>query len=290
MAPGSMVSHQKAVRLSMYLETSDRISGIGSGCPSPRKVISESAATTFATSSAAAVINEGITPGSTITQEKARLSYSRKLGGCKLRSRFNATRVARHGVGQGQKQRPHQEDGRYAIPMSDELTDLRAKILATLGLMAAAIWPSDILTQIPSGKDLDALMLKVQSNLSKDGLNSVGDEKARLLAKSAAVSVHQSWAKRRRDRESDNHRRKGPKHIDDADRPRYRLNCRSESETKGYEGDRGKPSIAYREKNSREEITPDRVRTTPMADGGSEKRFSSSHLWVKGLNLKAQQW
>lgn len=73
------------------------------------------------------------------------------------------------------------------LSMSSDLSDLRSRMLATLGDMATAIWPSDILDSIPSGKDIDAVMLQVQSAASKSGLNNVWAEKARLIAKSAVL-------------------------------------------------------------------------------------------------------
>ncbi|WP_115421658.1 hypothetical protein [Ensifer sp. M14] len=54
------------------------------------------------------------------------------------------------------------------LAMSGELADLRSRIIVVLDKMAAAIWPSDILRPMPSGKDIDAVMLRVQSDASKD--------------------------------------------------------------------------------------------------------------------------
>ncbi|MCV9964156.1 hypothetical protein OIU34_19930 [Pararhizobium sp. BT-229] len=73
------------------------------------------------------------------------------------------------------------------LPMSAELADLKSRIIATLDKMADAIWPTDILEPIPSGKEMDAVLLKVQSEASKGGLNNVWAEKARLIAKSAVI-------------------------------------------------------------------------------------------------------
>ncbi|MDW9481302.1 hypothetical protein GOB57_21895 [Sinorhizobium meliloti] len=73
------------------------------------------------------------------------------------------------------------------LPMTAELAELRSGIIATLDRMAAAVWPADILQPLPSGKDLDAVLLKVQSEASKGGLNNVWAEKARLIAKSGVV-------------------------------------------------------------------------------------------------------
>ncbi|MDW9481226.1 hypothetical protein GOB57_21515 [Sinorhizobium meliloti] len=73
------------------------------------------------------------------------------------------------------------------LPMTVELADLRSRIIDTLDKMAEAVWPANILDPIPSGKDLDAVLLKVQSDASKDGLNNVWAEKARMIAKSAVI-------------------------------------------------------------------------------------------------------
>lgn len=81
------------------------------------------------------------------------------------------------------------------LPMSPELSSLRSGILIALVTMAASIWPNDILRPIPGGKEIDAVMLKVQSELSKGGLNSVWGEKARLLAKSAVL---EQWKRAQR--------------------------------------------------------------------------------------------
>ena len=74
-----------------------------------------------------------------------------------------------------------------AQPTTAELSELRRRILSAIEVMAKSIWPDDVLTPVPQGKDIDAVMLKVQSELSKSGLNSVWGEKARLLAKAAAL-------------------------------------------------------------------------------------------------------
>ncbi|MCZ7861893.1 hypothetical protein O9X98_10940 [Agrobacterium salinitolerans] len=73
------------------------------------------------------------------------------------------------------------------LPMSADLADLRSRIITTLDKMADAVWPTDILHPIPSGKDLDAILLKVQSEASKGGLNNVWAEKARMIARSAIL-------------------------------------------------------------------------------------------------------
>ena len=73
------------------------------------------------------------------------------------------------------------------LPMSADLSDLRSRIIHTLDRMADAVWPTGILQPIPSGKDLDTVLLKVQSEASKEGLNNVWAEKARMIAKSAVI-------------------------------------------------------------------------------------------------------
>ncbi len=73
------------------------------------------------------------------------------------------------------------------LPMSADLAGLRSRIIVTLDRMADAVWPADIFQPVPSGKDLDAVLLKVQSAASKDGLNNVWAEKARMIAKSAVI-------------------------------------------------------------------------------------------------------
>ena len=73
------------------------------------------------------------------------------------------------------------------LPMSADLYDLRSRIIATLDRMADAVWPADILQPVQSGKAIDTVMLKVQSEAAKEGLNIVWVEKARLIVKSAIV-------------------------------------------------------------------------------------------------------
>ena len=73
------------------------------------------------------------------------------------------------------------------LAMSADLVDLRSRIVATLDRMADAVWPADILQTIPSSKDLDTVLLRVQSEASLDGLNNVWAEKARLITKSAVL-------------------------------------------------------------------------------------------------------
>ncbi|MCZ7860610.1 hypothetical protein O9X98_04255 [Agrobacterium salinitolerans] len=76
------------------------------------------------------------------------------------------------------------------FPMSAELVDLRSRIVVTLDKMADAVWPADIFQPAPSGKDTDTVLLKVQSDSAKKGINVVWAEKARLIAKAA---VAEQW-------------------------------------------------------------------------------------------------
>ena len=73
------------------------------------------------------------------------------------------------------------------LPAAAEMSELRTRVLCATKVMAKSIWPNDVLTPVPQGKDIDAVMLNVQSELSKSGLNSVWGEKARLLAKAAVL-------------------------------------------------------------------------------------------------------
>ena len=75
-------------------------------------------------------------------------------------------------------------------PMTPELAELRRLCLLTVQDMARAVWPDRITDPRLSGKDLDAILLRVQSDASKRGLNNVWAEKMRLLAKSA---VTEQW-------------------------------------------------------------------------------------------------
>lgn len=74
-----------------------------------------------------------------------------------------------------------------ALPMSADLSDLRSGIVETLDRMAAAVWPDDILDPVLSSKDIDGILVKVQSETSKSGLNIVWAEKSRLIAKPAIL-------------------------------------------------------------------------------------------------------
>lgn len=75
-------------------------------------------------------------------------------------------------------------------PMTPELAELRRACLVTVRDMARAVWPEAISDPRPGGKELDAVLLRVQSGASRRGFNNVWAEKMRLLAKSA---VSEQW-------------------------------------------------------------------------------------------------
>jgi hypothetical protein len=75
-------------------------------------------------------------------------------------------------------------------PMTPELAELRRLCLLTAQEMAQALWPEAITDPRLSGKELDRILLRVQSDASKRDLNNVWAEKMRLLAKSA---VTEQW-------------------------------------------------------------------------------------------------
>ncbi|MCE6958725.1 transposase [Cereibacter sphaeroides] len=72
-------------------------------------------------------------------------------------------------------------------PLTDELRELRQKCLATVATMARAVWSDSVAAELPTGKQIDARLLPLQSRASKDGLNNVWAEKMRLLAKPAVL-------------------------------------------------------------------------------------------------------
>jgi hypothetical protein len=80
-------------------------------------------------------------------------------------------------------------------PMSHDLLDLRRKCLVAVGAMAQAVWPDHIAEEKPTGKAIDVVLLSLQSQASKDGLNNVWAEKMRLLAKSAIL---EQWSRAQR--------------------------------------------------------------------------------------------
>jgi hypothetical protein len=73
------------------------------------------------------------------------------------------------------------------IEMTADLVELRSRVLDTIGRMTESVWPSDVFDTVTSLKELDTAMLAVQSQASKNGLNSVWAEKARLIAKPAVL-------------------------------------------------------------------------------------------------------
>jgi hypothetical protein len=75
-------------------------------------------------------------------------------------------------------------------PMTSELSELRRLCLLTVQEMACAVWPDAVTDPRLGGKELDAVLLRVQSEASKRGMNVVWAEKMRLLAKSA---VTEQW-------------------------------------------------------------------------------------------------
>jgi hypothetical protein len=80
-------------------------------------------------------------------------------------------------------------------PMSADLLELRRKCLAVVASMARAVWPDRISAPKPTGKEIDAVLLRLQSQASRDGVNNVWAEKMRLLAKS---SVLEQWSRAQR--------------------------------------------------------------------------------------------
>jgi hypothetical protein len=77
-------------------------------------------------------------------------------------------------------------------PMSHDLLDLRQKCLVAVGAMAQAVWQDHIAEEKPTGKAIAAVLLLLQSQASKNGLNNVWAEKMRLLAKSAIL---EQWSR-----------------------------------------------------------------------------------------------
>jgi hypothetical protein len=92
------------------------------------------------------------------------------------------SRVA-YGKGQGKGSEKRMVDLGRAVS-SHDLAKLRDLVIGACGTMAGSVWPVSVLDGLPSGKDLDAAMLKTQSGF-RGTLNSVWAEKARLIAKSA---------------------------------------------------------------------------------------------------------
>lgn len=81
------------------------------------------------------------------------------------------------------------------IPLSEDMAVLHSKCLSVVTRMADAVWQDNPGVTLPDGKTLDATMLRVQSQASKEGMNNVWAEKMRLLAKSASV---EQWRRRQK--------------------------------------------------------------------------------------------
>lgn len=76
------------------------------------------------------------------------------------------------------------------LDMFDDLSLLREKCLLALRKMASSVFPAQIETPIPDGKNLDKALLKLQVKIRSDGMSSVWAEKARLMAKTA---IQEQW-------------------------------------------------------------------------------------------------
>ena len=81
------------------------------------------------------------------------------------------------------------------IRMSDDMAMLNRKCLSVVARMGQPVWQDNPGVKLPDGKTLDSIMLKVQSQASKDGMNNVWAEKLRLLAKPA---VMEQWKRRQK--------------------------------------------------------------------------------------------
>ena len=82
-----------------------------------------------------------------------------------------ASRVVAYGKGQFKDAEKRMVDLGRAVN-SAELALLRTRYIAACGDLAASIWPASILDAMPSGRDLDAVMLRTQASM-KGLLNSV---------------------------------------------------------------------------------------------------------------------
>ena len=71
-------------------------------------------------------------------------------------------------------------------PNTSDLAKLRALHIEACNSFAESIWPTSVLDDIATGKDLDKAMLLIQSTM-KGTLNSVWAEKARLSVKAAVT-------------------------------------------------------------------------------------------------------
>jgi hypothetical protein len=58
-------------------------------------------------------------------------------------------------------------------PMTSELSELRRLCLLTVQEMARAVWPDAVTDPRLGGKELDVVLLRVQSDASKRGMNVV---------------------------------------------------------------------------------------------------------------------
>ena len=76
------------------------------------------------------------------------------------------------------------------VPVTSELAKLRALCIAATNTIARSVWPNSILDDMPSGKQLDKEMAKVQS-AQRGTLNAVWAEKCRLTAKDAVIEQHE---------------------------------------------------------------------------------------------------
>jgi hypothetical protein len=73
------------------------------------------------------------------------------------------------------------------LEMSDELSLLRDKCMAAVREMAVAVFPQNIEDPVPSGKEIDGMLLAVQAKVRAEGLSSVWAEKMRFIAKTAVL-------------------------------------------------------------------------------------------------------
>ena len=71
--------------------------------------------------------------------------------------------------------------------LTEELAELRRKTFCVVQEMARAAYPDSIVEPLPSGKDLDQVILEVQKKARKNGLKSFWAERARIIAKGAVL-------------------------------------------------------------------------------------------------------
>lgn len=72
-------------------------------------------------------------------------------------------------------------------PMTDDLAQLRKKSIATMRRMARAIFPEDIVEQVLDGKAADAILMPMQAEITREGVNNIWAEKCRIMAKGASL-------------------------------------------------------------------------------------------------------